>query len=77
MDTSDLERRVLRLVAEPARARKKDGKVFKLEVTSIDKGSVPDSAFAPPAGWRKFDLGAMMGGLGGFPGARPPAGGSN
>jgi hypothetical protein len=58
-------------------ATESNGKVFKLEVTAIDKGSEPDSQFQPPAGWRKFDLGAMMGG-GGFPGARPPsAGGSN
>jgi hypothetical protein len=52
----------------------KDGKVFKLEVTAVDKQSLPDSLFTPPEGWRKFDMGAMMGG-GGFPG-RPP-GGSN
>jgi hypothetical protein len=54
----------------------KSGKTFKLEVTAVDKGSQPDSLFAPPPGWRKFDLGAMMGG-GGFPGARSPTGGSN
>lgn len=55
----------------------KNGKTFKMEVTAVDKGSQPDSLFTAPPGWRKFDLGAMLGGAG-FPGARPPsAGGSN
>jgi hypothetical protein len=46
---------------------------FKLEVTSVDKESLPDSLFSAPDGWRKFDMGAMMGGgaPGGFPGGRP------
>jgi hypothetical protein len=45
---------------------------FRLEVTSIDKTSLPDSLFMAPAGWRKFDLGAMMGGmLPGGMGGRP------
>jgi hypothetical protein len=48
---------------------------FKMEVTAINKTSLPDSLFAPPDGWQKFDLGSLMGG-GGFPGGRPP-GGSN
>jgi hypothetical protein len=55
----------------------KDGKVFKLEVTAVTKQSLADSLFTPPDGWRKLDLAGMMGGLGGFPGARPPADGSN
>jgi hypothetical protein len=42
-----------------------------MEVTAIQKASLPDSLFAPPDGWRKFDLGGMMGGMGGFPGPRP------
>jgi hypothetical protein len=52
------------------------GKTFKLEVTSVSKESLPDSVFTPPSDWRKFDLGAMMGGAfpGGFPGARPADG---
>jgi hypothetical protein len=45
---------------------------FKLEVTSVEKTSLPDSLFAAPDGWRKFDLGGMMGGM--FPGARPSDG---
>lgn len=42
---------------------------FRLDVTSVEKVKEPDSEFAPPQGWRKFDLGSMMGGL--LPGARP------
>jgi hypothetical protein len=51
---------------------------FKLEVTSVEKASLPDSLFAPPDGWRKLDLGGMMGKMfpGGYPGAQP-ANGSN
>jgi hypothetical protein len=47
-----------------------------IEVTSVDKTSLPDSLFQPPAGWEKFDMGGMMGGMmpGGY-GGRPP--GSN
>jgi hypothetical protein len=44
---------------------------FKLEVTSVEKMHLSDADFAPPDGWRKFDMGALMGGYG-----RPP-GGSN
>jgi Domain of unknown function (DUF4412) len=49
---------------------------FKLEVTSIDKQTLPDSVFLPPDGWRKLDLGGVMGGMfqGGFPGAKPADG---
>ena len=51
---------------------------FRLEVTAVNKTSLPDSLFSPPDGWQKFDLGSIMGGAmpGGFPGGRPP-GGSN
>jgi hypothetical protein len=51
----------------------KDGKEdFRLEVTAINKTSLPDSLFMPPDGWRKLDLGSMFGGAlqGAFPGAR-------
>jgi 2,3,4,5-tetrahydropyridine-2-carboxylate N-succinyltransferase len=40
METSELERRVLRLVAEPARARKKDGKVLETIVDLLDRGEL-------------------------------------
>ena len=36
---------------------------FRMEVTAIDKTSLPDSMFAPPAGYQKFDMGAMMRGM--------------
>jgi hypothetical protein len=49
---------------------------FKLEVTAVNKTSLPDSLFSPPDGWQKFDLGNIMGGAmrGGFPGGPPPGG---
>jgi hypothetical protein len=37
---------------------------FRLEVTSIDRQAVDDSDLAPPADWKKLDVGAMMGGFG-------------
>jgi len=51
---------------------------FRLDVTAVNKASLPDSLFSPPEGWQKLDLGSMMGGgmRGGFPGG-PPPGGSN
>jgi hypothetical protein len=60
----------------PLRVVSDDGKgTFRMEVTSVEKQSLPDSTFSPPAGWTKFDLGSIMGGaLQGF-GGRP--GGSN
>jgi hypothetical protein len=49
---------------------------FRLEVTAVEKEALPDSLFAAPADWRKFDIGSMMGGAmqGAFPGARPSDG---
>jgi hypothetical protein len=49
---------------------------FKLEVTAVNKTSLPDSLFAAPDGWQKLDLGSIMGGgmRGGFPGGPPPGG---
>jgi len=41
---------------------------FRMEVTAIDKTSLPDSLFNPPAGYQKFDMGGMMKGM--IPGAR-------
>jgi len=56
-----------------------DGKEsFRLEVTSVEKQSLPDSFFAPPEGFQKFDVGNMMRGMmpGGMPsGGRPPGSG--
>ena len=51
-------------------------KTSTMEVTSVEKASLPDSLFSPPDGWRKFDMGAMMGGAmqGAFPGGRPSDG---
>lgn len=34
---------------------------FRMEVTAIDKSSLPDSLFVPPAGYQKFDMGGMGG----------------
>jgi len=55
----------------PMRVVTKDGAkaTFQLEVTHVEKASIPDSEFAPPDGWQKFDIASMMGGA--FPGARP------
>jgi hypothetical protein len=36
---------------------------FHLEVASVDRQPVDDSVFSPPADWKKFDLGSMMGGF--------------
>jgi hypothetical protein len=36
---------------------------FKMEVTAIDKTSLPESMFTPPAGYQKFDMGGMMKGM--------------
>ena len=44
---------------------KRDKEEFRMEAVAIDKQSLPDSAFAPPAGFQKFDMGAMMQGFGG------------
>jgi hypothetical protein len=58
----------------PIRVVTKSSKgTFKFEVTSVEKTSLPDSLFAPPEGWRKFDMGAMMNGEfpGGMPNSRP------
>ncbi|MSU66562.1 MAG: DUF4412 domain-containing protein [Opitutus sp.] len=47
----------------------KDGKEnFRMEVTAIEKQTLPDALFSAPAGYQKMDLGGMMGGLMGRPG---------
>ncbi|MBC7369404.1 MAG: DUF4412 domain-containing protein [Undibacterium sp.] len=35
----------------------------RMEATAVEKKSIPDSEFAPPAGFQKFDMGAMMRGM--------------
>jgi hypothetical protein len=51
----------------------KGGNETRMEATAIDKQSLPDSLFAPPAGYQKFDMGNMMRGM--MPqGMRPPGG---
>jgi hypothetical protein len=37
---------------------------FRMEVTAIEKTSLPDSMFTPPAGYQKLDMGGMMKGFG-------------
>jgi hypothetical protein len=42
----------------------KDGRdTFRMEVTAIEKTSLPDSLFSPPPGYQKFDMGGMMKGM--------------
>lgn len=51
------------------KAKAKGGnETFRMEVTAIDKKSLPDTLFNPPAGYQKFDMGGMMRGM--IPGAR-------
>jgi outer membrane lipoprotein-sorting protein len=42
---------------------KANKQTFKMEVTNIDKGALPDGMFAPPADYQKFDMGGMMKGM--------------
>jgi len=41
-----------------------NGRSFRMDVTAVEKTSIPDSTFAPPDGWQKFDMGSMMQGMG-------------
>jgi hypothetical protein len=41
-----------------------DGKSFRMDVTAVEKRDIPDSEFAPPDGWQKFDMGNFMQGMG-------------
>jgi len=44
--------------------RDKSGKEsFRMEATAVQRQSLPDSHFAPPAGYQKFDMGNMMQGM--------------
>jgi hypothetical protein len=47
------------------------GKPFSLEIISVDRQSLPDSVFAPPAGAREFNMGNMFGPGGVLGGQRP------
>jgi hypothetical protein len=48
------------------------GKAFSFEVTSVEKQSLPDSVFAPPAGLRELNMGNMGGMMGGLMGGQHP-----
>jgi hypothetical protein len=51
-----------------------DGKeTFRLEATNVEKASLPDSVFAPPADFQEMNMEKMMGGMRPPGGARPPA----
>jgi len=50
----------LRVVSHEADGKSK----FQLDVVAVNRESQPDSLFAPPEGYRKFDMGAMMQGMG-------------
>ena len=54
----------LRVVSQ----NKKGAEQFRLEAVTIDKSSQPDSLFAIPTGYQKFNIGGLMKGL--LPGAR-------
>ena len=44
--------------------KNKAGKeTYRMDVTAIDKKSLPDSLFAAPDGYQKFDMGGMMKGM--------------
>jgi outer membrane lipoprotein-sorting protein len=44
----------------PIKAQSSSGETF--ELTNVKEGAQPASLFQPPAGYRKMDLGSMMGG---------------
>ena len=57
----------------PLRVITRDGsgkESFRMEATAVNKGSLPDSTFTPPADFQKFDMEGMMRGMGmpGMPG---------
>ncbi|MBA4138706.1 MAG: hypothetical protein C0518_15480 [Opitutus sp.] len=57
--------------AFPLRVVSRDGKgreTFRLEARQIEPGTLPDSLFAPPAGFQKFAMPAMPGMPAGFGG---------
>lgn len=56
----------------PLRVVASDGQKtqFRMEATAVQAKTLPASHFAPPEGYRKFDMGGMMQGLPGMPGSR-------
>jgi len=56
----------------PLRVVTSDGRKnqFRMEATAVEAKSLPASHFAPPEGYRKFDMGGMLQGLPGMPGGR-------
>jgi hypothetical protein len=44
----------------------------RIEITKIDKHSLPDTEFTYPPSYKVVDLGQMLAGLGAMPGAMPP-----
>jgi hypothetical protein len=42
---------------------KKNAETFRMEVTAIQKESLPESLFTPPADYKSFDMGGMMKGI--------------
>ncbi|GAB1488184.1 hypothetical protein MASR2M8_06290 [Opitutaceae bacterium] len=59
----------LRVIGKNNRGREQ----FRLDVTAIDKQSLPDSEFIAPADYQRFDMGGGMGGMmkGALKGALP------
>ena len=53
----------LRMVSHDASG----AEVFRMEAVSIDKKSLSDDLFAPPADYHRFDMGGLFGGFGGKP----------
>lgn len=49
--------------------------IFRLEAISVEKKSLPDTVFTPPAGFQKLDMQNMMHGMGMPGGMRPPQSG--
>jgi hypothetical protein len=46
----------------------KNKQTFRMEATAVERKALPDSFFAPPEGYKKFDMGGLMQGLQGLPG---------
>ena len=45
-------------------SKDKSGKqTFKMEATAINKQTLPESLFTPPAGYQKLDMGGLMKGM--------------